>query len=746
MRRLVFFVSIAVLALTATLSCSSNAVRFSGTESEKPKEVQQDRQADTALVSTETKPVDSSVLEYSYIDENLQDDLDLAEENYRMGYVATLDSNWLEAQFYFESALEILAGLDIDTETPSLAADIYSRLTNEIISDYKMTLLYIVTLPTESSPSAVIARYEDLEKMEQESILANTEPEPRPDTVVFDIPIVWNEKVERCISYFQSVGRKPFEASLARSGKYLPMMEKILEEEGIPHDLVYLPLIESGFNPRAYSWAHAVGPWQFISSTGRMYGLHRSWWYDERRDFVKSTRAAARHLRDLHEKTKDWYLALLGYNAGLGNVNKVIKKNKTRDYFKMNIRNSQMRNYVPLYLAATIIAKQPEKYGFNVDYQDPIVFDTVTVDRCLALEDIAKAVGCSYNELKALNPELLRKYTPPDIKKYTLRIPQWKSRDFWAAYPNMKSPEETSWVQHKVRKGETVSGIARKYGVSQWAIIDANNMSRPYRIGIGQKIVVPVPLGKSGSQSYSKKKYDSYDISGNYYVVRSGDTLWDLARVFGTTTRQLRSLNGLSRSGRIYVGQKLKIPNDAKQYSSTKSSKSSSGIATSTFSYKVKRGDNLWKLADKYGTTVSELRRLNGLSRNAVLSIGQKLKIPGSKTSTSAGSGTFVYTVRSGDNLWSLAQRYGTTVSRLRRLNNLSKSSTLRIGQQLKIPDSGNAGSASRSSGYYVVRRGDTLSSIANSFGISLNRLIALNSIRNPHRLAVGTRLRVSSD
>ena len=730
------------LVVLTTVSCTSSSIRFSE-EPQTSFQLAEDTMsvAQTAVpdeVATDTIYADSSLLEYSYVDEELQYQLDLAEENYIMGYAATLDSSWLEAQFYFESALEILAGLDLDPEEPTVAAELYNRLINEVISDYKRTVLHIATLPGESSPSAVIARYEELDSLVNgEQFVA--EP-PEPDTVVFDIPITWNQRVENCINYFQNASRKPMEAALKRSGKYLPMMEKIIAEEGLPHDLVYLPLIESGFKTTAYSWAHAVGQWQFISSTGRIYGLHRSWWYDERRDFEKSTRAAARHLKDLYAKTDDWYLSLLGYVAGVGNVNKLIRRNNTRDYFEMQIRNRDMRNYVPLYLAALIIAKQPEQYGFHIEYDDPIVFDTVTVGRCLALEDIAKAVGCSQSELKELNPELLRKYTPPDKKSYTLRIPLKKRGSFWAAYPKMKSPKETSWVQHKVRKGETVSGIARKYGVSQWAVIDANGMRRPYRISIGQKVIVPVPLDGSGTQYSSKRESRDYNLTSGAYVVKRGDTLWDLARAFGTTTKALRQLNRIARNGRIYVGQKLKIPGGATG-STMASTGGSSTYSGSTFTYSVRKGDNLWDLAEKHGTTVSTLRKLNGLNRSSKLAVGQKLKIPGSVKSSSGNQ--YTYTVRKGDNLWKLANRNGTTISKLRRMNSLPKGATLKIGQKLKIPGSGKV---SKGSDYYIVRRGDTLSSIAKRHGLNMNTLMAWNSISHPDRLSVGRKLRVSTD
>jgi membrane-bound lytic murein transglycosylase D len=680
-----------LLLLTAlvAVSCSSSRVRY-GAEGERMTSPSDTMQFGAEGYYVEDAANDSIPYDY-YIDDEMKYQLDLAEENYKMGFDATLDSNWLEAQFYYESALEILAGLDIDPEDSTPASLIYDRIMNEVITDYKTTLLYIASLPGESSPSAVVARYDELEKLSQGEEFDTASVASLPDTVIFDMPITWNDKVEKCITYFQTVGRKPFEASLARMGRYLPLMEKIIEEEGVPHDLVYLPLIESGFNPRAYSWAHAVGPWQFIAGTGKMYGLRRTKHYDERRDFVKSTRAAAKHLRDLYAQTQDWYLALLGYNAGLGNVNKLVKRNNTRDYFEMKIRNSQMRDYVPLYLAAVLIAKEQEKYGFDVEPLDPIEFDTVTIDRSIALSDVAKSVGCTVDELRDLNPELLRKTTPPDIKQYVLRVPPGQRDEFCSSYPNLKTTKEPTFAEHKVRKGETVSLIARKFGVSQFAIVEANNLRRPYLLSIGQRLVIP---GASGEQeSYADASGKSKPkTSGGQYTVRSGDTLWDLARAFGTTSSELRRMNGLSRNASLHVGQKLKVPSGSIEVaSSDRTSKSSS----------------------------------------------QHPK----KSSTAAS--TVEYRVRSGDNLWAIAKKFGTTVRELLRLNSLSTAAKLSIGQILKVPDLGRSQTGTKGKSHYVVKRGDTLASISESLGVSVENLRAWNEPVNPRRLQVGAKLKV---
>ncbi|MCK4858720.1 MAG: LysM peptidoglycan-binding domain-containing protein, partial [candidate division Zixibacteria bacterium] len=480
-----------------------------------------------------------------------------AEEYFAYGVHANAGSQWQEAQYHFEKALSILADLDIDPETGSLIAYEYDKLLKEIRTEYKLTLLYLATISGDASSSAFVERFaeiDDFSKLKTAQVTTDVEEKQE-----YDIPVVINKKVENSIIYFQTVSQDFFQASLCRAGKYLPLMEKILAEERVPHDLVYLPLIESGFKTNAYSWAHAVGPWQFISSTGRLYGLNRNWWYDERRDFEKSTRAAARHLRDLYQQFDDWYLALAAYNGGGGRVTRAIKAQKTKDFWKLGRKlKRETRNYVPLYLAATIIAKNPEKYGFQGNCGEPLSWSTVTIDKCVDLRDVARALGTTYKHLKLLNPELLRKFTPPNRKKYQLRIPTGQEERFWAAYEKLKSPENAVWVRHKIRRGESLSTIARSYRTSIHALADANNLKRPYRIIAGRMLLVPVPDDGSyrKTSSESSRKHE-YVASGNKYTVRRGDSLWDIARAFGTTVSSLRSLNGLSRRAKIYPGQTL---------------------------------------------------------------------------------------------------------------------------------------------------------------------------------------------
>ncbi|MEZ5359069.1 MAG: LysM peptidoglycan-binding domain-containing protein [Candidatus Zixiibacteriota bacterium] len=615
------------------------------------------------------------------VDDELWRQMNLAQEYFTLGVAANQQASWEEAQYYLEKALSVLADLDIDSTNASEVGpegQKYETLLNQIVADYRLTLLSLGTLPEDASPSVFLEKFSTLQEYGE----IKTEGEKKE--VTYNVPIVYNDRVKKSIIYFQTVAREAFETYLERSGKYIPMMEEILKEYDVPTDIVFLPLIESGFNCKAYSWARASGPWQFIASTGRLYGLDRNWWYDERRDFVKSTHAAAKFLKYLHDKFDSWELALAAYNGGPGRVDRTIKKQKTRNFWDMNLRK-QTEDYVPFYMAATIIAKNPELYGFHIDYDDPIAYDEVTIKKCLDLKTVAKAVNHPVEHLEDLNPELLRGVTPPGMKTYNLRIPKGTRNTFLENLPKLESPHETSWVKHQIRSGETISSIASKYGVSQYAIFEANNLSRRSRIYAGKYLIIPVPLDGKYASSGSAPIKSRHATDGNTYTVQSGDNLWDISRSFGTTPDKLRRLNYLGNSSRIYVGQVLKLPGSAKSTTGSVASAVDydNQPASDTFTYKVKEGDTLWDIAKKYGTTTASLRRLNGLNRSSRIYVGQKLLVGGSNSESS--SNVMVHTVRRGDTLSGIAKRYGTSVNSLIRLNNISDASKLSIGMKIKI-------------------------------------------------------------
>jgi membrane-bound lytic murein transglycosylase D len=312
----------------------------------------------------------------------------------------------------------------------------------------------------------------------------------------FDIPIVINARVEQFIQYFQTTIRDKFVTWLARSEKYIPFMKNLLKEHGLPEDLVYLVLIESGFNPYAYSRAKAVGLWQFISLTGKRYGLRVDWWVDERRDPEKSTIAAAKYLKDLYEMFDCWYLAAAGYNAGEYKIIKAIKRYRTEDFWKLtNYRylKRETKDYVPLMIAAALVAKDPEKYGFtDVQYEEPLRFEKVKVPELTALSLVAKACETSLEEIKDLNPELRRGVTPPHETEYEIQIPYGKEDLFLKNFEALQPLEKFQFKTHIVKKGQTLRGIARYYRVDLEPLLEINHLKKTSRIPKGMTLLIPI--------------------------------------------------------------------------------------------------------------------------------------------------------------------------------------------------------------------------------------------------------------
>jgi membrane-bound lytic murein transglycosylase D len=377
------------------------------------------------------------------------------------------------------------------------------------------------------------------------------------------IPLVMNKHVEKAIKSLTGAEGKFFINSYIQSGKYRPAIVEALNEEGLPEELSWLPLIESGFRTRALSRARALGMWQFIASTGYKFGLERDTWIDERMDPEKSTRAAIAYLKELHGIFGDWTTALAAYNCGEGNILRVIKKQKIRyldnfwDLYTYLPRETA--SYVPRFMAVLHIINDPERYGITLPSLDqPVPVDKVMVDKQVALKNVAKTIGCSYDEMKDLNPELRRNVTPTTA--YQLKVPSGKKEILLAklpAIPTWVAPTP-SYVVHRVRRGESLSVIASRYGTSVRAIMAMNGLKKSSYIKQGWKLKVP-----TSKRSYSKKPsiVQAAHLKGDSsaYVVRKGDSLWKIANRFGTTTKALQSINHLPTT-RLDVGQILAIP------------------------------------------------------------------------------------------------------------------------------------------------------------------------------------------
>jgi membrane-bound lytic murein transglycosylase D len=537
------------------------------------------------------------------------------------------------------------------------------------------------------------------EELEDSLLLAGLgedPPEEEGETVVpevfFDFPVVENDKVRYYINYFTGNGQKVFARWLERSTRYQPLIHEILAEEGLPLDLLYLAMIESGFNNNAYSWAHAAGPWQFIASTGRMYDLHGDWWWDERRDPVKATRAAARHLKDLYQMFDDWYLAAAAYNAGAGKIRRAIQMYNTRDFWELTHGSylaKETKNYVPKMLAAMIIGKQPEKFGFtDLNYQPPLAYETVTVPTTTDLEIVAELCEVPYEEIKKLNPELKRWCTPPDMKNYQLRIPPGSGESFVQSYSLIPENKRIKYRHHRVQKGDTLGGLANRYKIRVDDIITMNSIRNPRALRIGTDLILPLAGRSTGQAAPLAELKDDRPAQRQTYKVRKGDSLWSIASRHNLSEQELRSWNKLGSKSTIYPGQVLVVSQRAAKAQNAASRPVTNSARQN--SYKVLSGDSLWTIARKFNITEKELREWNSLGQKDILQPGQILQVAAAPSKVSAGrqqadARQIVYQVQPGDTLWAISRRFDVPTRQIMDWNNLAEQHILRPGDRLTI-------------------------------------------------------------
>jgi len=422
---------------------------------------------------------------------------------------------------------------------------------------------------------------------------------------VFDFPIDLNDKVLAWVYEFTH-GKKGFvEGSLSRATRFLPMARQIFQEEGVPQDLVYLALIESGFKNTAASRAKAVGMWQFIRSTGRIFGLTGTAWVEERRDPVKSCRASARYLRHLYEASGDWYLALEGYNAGPMTLERAGNALGTRNYWDM-VRSRYLRDetkqYVPKLLAAILVGRFPERYGLNVVQMTPYAYETVEVDKMTSLSVLARFAGTDVEELKDLNPELLRATTPPG--HYALRVPPGASGLTYRALANIPSGKRLDFQTYVIRRTDTLAKVAARFKVSPDDLLQANNLTKA-RFRVGRRIQVPPP---------STIAIDAQDLkpmaaADRALIERPLPSLPIIAPDQPAETELPSGNNQVSKD--LHASLPAPRPVEA---------------AVKPSVHVVKRGETLFSISERYGIKLGNLKKWNKVKRNRI-SVGQRLRL-----------------------------------------------------------------------------------------------------------------------
>jgi membrane-bound lytic murein transglycosylase D len=528
-------------------------------------------------------------------------------------------------------------------------------------------------------PEPEITAAEELKQLETLGAWTSGNPYEIEEEASYDFPIVMNKQVEFYLDFFQTTQRDIFTRWLERSTRYLPMMKAELRQAGLPEDLAYLAMIESGFSLTAFSTAKAVGPWQFMNYTARDYGLVINKYVDERRDPEKSTKAAVAFLRDLYAMFGDWHLAVAAYNAGGGKISKGIRDYNTNDFWELaqeQYLNGETKRYVPKLIAAIILAKNPEKYGFtNINYAPPLAYEIVEVPAWTPLRAVEVACEANLEDLRNLNRHLPLLVTPPEQENYPLKVPVGQKELVAKNLPRVKETVTTDFKTHVVEGKETLTQICKMYGVNKTTLLKANNL-RKSKLAKGQRLRIPYQvtsyaLADTAIAQAAPPQPVSRQVQ---HKVRSGDTVASIAERYKVSPQLIASWNSLKNINKLKVGQTLTLHLDA----SAADAAPLTLTATAKIAAPAKNASQAKTAPDK---TAQQAKTAPDKTTQA------KAAAPAAKAEVRkekrAAKPTY-YEVRNGDTLWTIARRFDLTPDQLRQWNKLDND-VLRPGTRLQV-------------------------------------------------------------
>ena len=476
----------------------------------------------------------------------------LAEQSYQSGQANYKAGHLDAAKKDFNHAVDVLMQSSVEIKSDDRLQQEFDKITEGIHALEMVAFKEGDGFTAQQSEPAPIDEANHLTFAPDPKVTAKAEAELK--TTQLDLPLMINDYVVGYINYYSNRGRGTFERAVTRSGRYRDMILRVFKEEGVPQDLIYLAQAESGFHPLALSRVGARGMWQFMASRASGYGLQRSWWIDDRQDPEKSTRAAARHLKDLYNEFGDWYLAMAAYNSGPGNVQQAVKRTGYADFwelYKRDVLPKETKNYVPIILAMTIMSKNPAQYGLENIQPDPAdKYDLVTVDYPVDLRLVAECVEAPVERLAELNPSLLRRTTPKD-QSFGLRLPDGTKEKYEQAIAAIPKDKRVMWRYYRVQSGDTLASVAKKYRTTERSIAAANNLGTGLQLEADSKLVIPVSgSAETGAVTYSKNP--------TRYKVRKGDTVLSVADDFGVPPDRLRRWNRL-KGNQLTRGRTLVI-------------------------------------------------------------------------------------------------------------------------------------------------------------------------------------------